>query len=163
MRRWAGLRLAGRAALAACLLVGLAATASADVGSRAHVQDDGTLRVNGKTVRLYGIYIPTERYTCGRNLRPARCAPRAVLALDFKIQGFVYCKDVLRHRDRSVSAVCRTGRDREDLAAYLLNQGWAVALPGAPFEYVTLERFAQANGRGFWGFQVDSVTRRRMR
>jgi hypothetical protein len=32
-----------------------------------------------------------------------------------------------------------------------------VDLPGAPIKYVTLERFARANGRGFWGFQVDSI------
>ena len=41
------------------------------------------------------------------------------------------------------------------------HQGWAVARPGAPIEYVTLERFAKANHRGFWGFQADSITFRR--
>jgi len=47
---------------------------------------------------------------------------------------------------------------RADLAAELLRHGWAVALPGAPFEYVTLERIARAHNRGIWGFQVDSIT-----
>ena len=40
-----------------------------------------------------------------------------------------------------------------------LDQGWAIALPGAPFEYVALERFAQSNKRGFWGFQADTIRR----
>ncbi len=132
-------------------------SATADIGARAIVQDDGTLKVNGKTVRLYGIYIPTFGYTCRTNIRPRRCAPRAVLQLDFKVHGFVYCDEVQRFKDRSVSAICRVGRNREDLAAWLLSHGWAVALPGAPFEYVTLERFAEANRRGFWGFQADSI------
>ena len=132
-------------------------SATADIGARAIVQNDGTLKVNGKTVRLYGIYIPTFGYTCRTNILPPRCASRAVLQLDFKVHGFVYCDEVQRYADRSVSAVCRVGQKREDLAAWLLSQGWAVALPGAPFEYVTLERFAESNRRGFWGFQVDSI------
>ena len=138
------------------LLLGIS-SAAADIGARAIVQDDGTLKVNGKTVRLYGIYIPTFGYTCRTNIRPRRCAPRAVLQLDFKVHGFVYCDEVQRFTDRSVSAVCRVGQKREDLAAWLLRQGWAVALPGAPFEYLTMERFAEANRRGFWGFQADSI------
>ena len=121
--------------------------AAADIGARASVRDDGTLKINGKIVRLHGIYVPTFDYTCRTSIRPRRCAPRAVLQLDFKIQGFVYCENVQRFSDGTVSAVCRTGRDREDLAAWLVSRGWAVALPGAPFEYVTLERFAKANGR----------------
>ena len=144
--------------LCLALAVGsIAVSANADVGSRARVQNDGTLLINGKTVHLFGIYIPTIERTCRTNLLPTKCAPRAVLQLDFKVHGFVYCEEMQRHADRSVSAVCRTGRNREDLAAWMLRQGWAVALPGAPIKYVTLERFARANGRGFWGFQVDSI------
>jgi endonuclease YncB( thermonuclease family) len=135
-------------------------SATADIGARAIVQNDGTLKVNGKTVRLYGIYIPTFGRTCRTSIRPPRCAPRAVLQLDFKVHGFVYCDEVQRFADRSVSAVCRVGQKREDLAAWLLSQGWAVALPGAPFQYVTLERFAESNKRGFWGFQADSIRQR---
>jgi hypothetical protein len=116
-------------AVLVAIAMGVASPAASDVGSRAIVQDDGTLRINGKTVHLYG--------------------------------GFVYCKRVHRNADGSETAICRTGRDREDLAAWLLYQGWAVARPGAPIEYVTLERFAKANHRGFWGFQADSITFRR--
>ncbi len=146
-------RLFGTILLACALLAAL--PAGADVGRRATVQDDGTLRIGGKTVHLYGISTPTLDYTCQTTIRPATCAPRAALQLDFKINGFVYCERVHRNADGSETAVCRTGRDREDLAAYLLYRGLAVARPGAPIEYVTLERFAQANHRGFWGFQAD--------
>ena len=136
-----------------------AGAASADVGERARVQDDGTLKVNGRTVRLYGIHIPTHDRTCRTDIRPTRCGPRAVLQLDFKIRGFVYCEEVQRLGDGSRTAVCRTGPKRVDLAAWLLDQGWAVALPGAPIAYVTLERFAQAHRRGFWGVQADDIRR----
>ena len=40
------------------LLLGIN-SAVADIGARAIVQDDGTLKINGKTVRLYGVLIPT--------------------------------------------------------------------------------------------------------
>ncbi len=151
-----------RKALLPVLIVALtlvAGPAAADVGERARVQDDGTIKVNGKTIRLFGIHIPLLDRICRTNIRPKRCAPRAVLQLDFKIRGFVYCEEVQRFSDGSRGAVCRTGPKREDLAAWLLHQGWAVALPGAPIEYVTLERFAQANRRGFWGFQADDIRR----
>ena len=102
------------------VILAASSIAMADAGSRAIVQEDGTLRVDGKTVHLYGIYIPPISRTCRTFLRPVQCGPRAVLQLDFKIQGFVYCDRVYRHRGGSISAVCRTGRDREDLAAWLL-------------------------------------------
>lgn len=151
--------LLGAALVFTALAAFTVAPAAADVGERARVQNDGTLRVNGKTVRLYGIHIPTGQRTCRSSIRPVRCAPRAVLQLDFLIRGFVYCDEVQRFQDRSIAAVCRTGPNREDLAARLLDQGWAVALPGAPFEYIALERFAQSNKRGFWGFQADTISR----
>ena len=127
--------------------------------SYAHVNDDATIVVRGRTIRLHGIYIPPTGNTCQRTFRPPRCASRAALALDFKIQGFVRCEERIRYTDRSISAFCTL--EGEDLAAYLIERGWAVAGPRAPFEYTVLERIARENGRGVWGFQADLVTRPR--
>lgn len=144
-------------ALVLLILAG-APPAAADLFSYAFVRPDASLKIRGKIVRLYGIHIPPTGRTCRTFLRPAICAPRAALALDFKIQGFVRCKEVTRGRDRAIVAVCTAGG--EDLAAYLLSEGWALALPGAPFAYEALERIARTRHRGIWGFQVDSITRR---
>ena len=139
-------------------------SAAAQAGERALVQSDGTLKLGHRTIRLYGIHIPPTGRTCRTYLRPPRCASRAVLELDRMIHGFIWCNPVHRYRDRTLSAVCRLRRkdsglgSRSDLAAELLRHGWAVALPGAPFEYVTLERIARAHNRGVWGFQGDSIT-----
>ena len=46
------------------------------------------------------------------------------------------------------------------LGAYLIGEGLALALPNAPFAYHAEEKIARANGRGVWGFQVDSIRRR---
>ena len=52
-----------------------------------------------------------------------------------------------------MSALCRVRG--EDLSAYLLSRGWAVALPDAPFEYAVLEKIARERHVGVWGFTVD--------
>ena len=147
-------------------LVLAASGALADAGRLAFVEPDGTLRVGHKVVRLFGIHIPDMGRTCDTLLQPSRCGSRAAIALNRKIQGLVYCEEMSRNRDRSINAVCLTDgprsrlRAREDLAAFLLREGWAVALPGAPFAYVTLERIARERGRGIWGLQADSIVLR---
>ncbi len=145
--------------LAALLLT--PAPAFAEAGRLAFVEADGSLRWGQRIVRLYGIHIPHTGRFCRTFLRPVRCGSRAALALERKIHGLVFCETVSRNRDRSVNAVCQIGSarfgQREDLAAFLLREGWAVALPGAPFAYHTLERIARVSGRGVWGFQADSV------
>ncbi len=156
-----------RLALSLVLLAALASVsdaALAEAGRLAFVQPDGTLKVGNRTIRLYAIHIPPTDRVCRTFLQPARCAPRAVLQLERMVHGFVWCDAVHGNPDGTVSAVCRVRKNdsrlgsRRDLAAELLLHGWAVALPGAPFEYITLERIARAHGRGVWGFQADSVT-----
>jgi len=150
-------RLAHRRLSAWLLALGLAATASvaAELHSYAFVEDDGTLRISNTRVHLYGIYIPPTGRHCNRFQRPIVCAPRAALALDFKIDGFVRCEIIERHPDRSVTGRCRV--DELDLSAYLLEQGWALARPEAPFEYQALERIARHHNRGGWGRSVDRI------
>lgn len=132
----------------------------AEIKSYAIVQQDASLRVRGKTIRLYGIYIPPTNRTCRRFERPVKCASRAALALDFKIGAyFVNCKPKARNRDGSLIARCYV--KGEDLSAYLLERGWAMALPHAPFEYFALERIAERRGFGIWGFPVDRIVRPR--
>lgn len=139
------------------LLVGvsvvLAGASFAQVSSYAFVNDDGSLRIKGRTYRLHGIYVPPTGQSCRSFERPVECGTRAALALDFKIQGFVRCEPRRRNEDDTISAYCTT--DGEDLAAYLLERGWALALPEAPFEYQALEKIARHRGLGVWGLPVE--------
>lgn len=153
-RHPAGVRLAllgAFLALAWCL----PEASRADFTSYARVLDDATLRVGRRHVRLHGIYVPPSGRFCTSNVRPVRCASRAVNALDFKISGFVTCEEKLRYDDGSVSAVCIN--DDVDLGAYLIERGWAVAAPGAPFHYEVLEEIAKRHNMGVWGFHADQV------
>jgi endonuclease YncB( thermonuclease family) len=148
------------AAFAAVLTCPPVLGASTELNSYAMVRGDATLKVGGRhVVRLFGIHIPSTGRTCRTNLRPVTCASRAALALDFKIQGFVRCTPTHRHRDRSITAQCRNRG--VDLGAYLIERGWAVATPGAPFDYVVLERIARERNMGVWGFHADRVVHAR--
>jgi endonuclease YncB( thermonuclease family) len=153
------MRIAALALLAALGVMQRPASA-AEFTSYAIVREDASMVIQGRVVRLYGIFIPDTGRTCRTFLSPAECGSRASLALEFKTgTHFVTCEEVAVLSDGSVSAVCWA--DEEDLAAYLIRQGWALAGPNAPFEYVALERIAERQGIGVWGFQVDSFRFRR--
>ena len=160
--------------LAALVLVwmlacGVASAAGEEFTSYAIVQDDGSLLIHNRVVRLYGIYLPETGVNCRTKFSPAECGTRAALALEFKTANqFVTCREVAALSDGGVSATCWVEGaelgDYEDLAAYLIRQGWAVSVPGAPFEYTVLEQIAEQQGVGVWGFQVGSLRfRRRLR
>jgi endonuclease YncB( thermonuclease family) len=154
-----------RVSLGVLIAQGFSVVAGAsDIVSYAIVQDDGSLRVQGKTIRLFGVYIPPTAFGCRGDFRPPLCGNRSVRALKTRIRGFVRCAPQGALSDGSISAVCSVDGDSTvdppvDLGAWLIEQGLAVAGPGAPFEYQTLERIAEVNRRGVWGFQVDQIIR----
>jgi endonuclease YncB( thermonuclease family) len=152
------------AALAIFFLLLAAAASAREISSSAIVNEDGSLRISGKTIHLYGIHIPQIGHTCGRNKLPPFCGTRAAIALDFKISGFVRCDIVAENSDGSLVGWCRVNASHfsegEDLSAYLLERGWAVALPDASIEYQTLEKIARSRQVGVWGTPVDNIIRR---
>lgn len=146
----------GRALLAAVMLVTPALSDASGIKSFAFVEPDGSMRMAGHVVRLHGIYIPPTGESCHMFERPIRCGSRAVLALEFKVSGvFVHCQPLMRRPDESIVATCTA--DGDDLGAWMLERGWAVATPDAPFEYTALERIARAKGIGVWGIPVSPV------
>lgn len=135
-------------------------SAAAEFRSYAVVREDASLLIQNKVVRLFGIYVPQQGQFCSFNINPPYCGTRAAAALDFKIQGFVTCREMGVYSDGSISAICWNKRssfnEGEDLGAYLISNGLALAGPDAPFEYQALERVAQNTNQGVWGFQADS-------
>ena len=133
--------------------------AAAEISSFALVRPDGTLSVGGTPVRLYGIMLPPTDRQCRTFERPVECGSRAALQLGFKIgSNFVHCQEMGQDPNGMVVGLCRL--DQEDLSAWMLLNGWALAGPDAPYEYRQYERLAQAQGRGVWGMPVDSIQRR---
>ncbi len=163
-RRWSGTRVLA-VALTLSALFPVGTVPAREFSSYARVNEDGSLLVGNRKVHLYGIYLPPTGQTCKTFISPPVCGSRAAIALDFRIQGFVSCQQKSVNRDRSITAVChvdrRHSREGEDLAAYLIRQGWALALPAAPFEYHALEKIARQQSAGVWGFTVDGISRGR--
>ena len=95
------------------------------------------------------------------NQDPPVCGSRAALALEFKAKRFVRCEIINENPDRSLIGLCRVNYghfdEGEDLSAYLLERGWAVALPDAPVEYQALERIARSRSMGVWGVAVERL------
>lgn len=149
------LRLARLLAASGLLLIPLASHGVSEVTSYALIRNDATLEVAGRHLRLYGIYIPQTSRFCESRIQPARCGSRAARALRFKVQGFVSCRLGGKYSDGSTAAYCQN--DEQDLGAYLIERGWAVALPSAPFAYHVSERIARHRGFGVWGFTVDGI------
>lgn len=114
------------------------------------VREDGTLWVSGRRVQLWGVVLAPSPPTCLPDERPASCGQRAVLALDRMLDGaFARCEIVCQPLPPApISARC-TARG-QDLAAWLLINGWAVADDGAPGHYRSLEHAAIVQGRGVW-------------
>jgi endonuclease YncB( thermonuclease family) len=158
-RRRSGAEMSRLLSVLVVALLLCARPSAAEFSSYAVVHDDASLVIQNKVVRLFGVYIPDPRRFCDTQLRPAFCGNRAATALNFKIQGFVTCQEMGAYDDGSISAICWTKRSNfsegTDLGAYLIREGLALAGPDAPFEYQALERIAQTNGLGFWGFQAD--------
>jgi endonuclease YncB( thermonuclease family) len=160
-------RMLVTSALALAALLFAATGMAREFSSYASVDEDGSLRVGTRKVHLYGIYIPPTGQHCRTFFSPPVCGSRATLALEFKIQGFVHCREKSRNRDRSVNAICHVNVTNtsagEDLGAYLIQQGWAMARPQAPFEYHALEKIARQQSAGIWGFTIDGVQRKSLR
>ena len=158
-----GVGVCWQIALIVALLLPGAANAR-EIVSSARVNEDASLRISGKTIRLAGIHIPDTNRTCKNYRSPPVCGSRAVVALEFKIDGFVRCEIISENTDKSLNGVCRVKScsfdEGEDLAAYLLAKGWAVALPDASIEYQTLEKIARTRGFGVWGMPVDNIRTR---
>jgi endonuclease YncB( thermonuclease family) len=134
--------------------------AAYEIVGLAFVQDGDTLLIHNHVVHLYGIYIPPSARE-GRCWNGPRAPCTAQAALDFRVEGFVRCYPQAKYDDDSVSAVCYVNRTTfnagEDLAAYLIQQGWALATPDAPPEYREYEGKAQSLGLGVWGVPVDTI------
>jgi endonuclease YncB( thermonuclease family) len=145
------------------LLLGAPCAQARELVGHAIVQGDASLLIKENVVRLDGIYIPPTGRDCRDWINPVRCDSRAALALDFKVSGFIHCFPTGDNSDGSINATCYQNRTTFDpgldLAAYLIQQGLAVALPDAPFEYQALEKIARTQGVGIWGFRIDSFGR----
>jgi endonuclease YncB( thermonuclease family) len=135
------------------LLASVAATMPsalhADVAGSVSVIDGDTIEIHGRRIRLHGIDAPEAAQLCQVEGKSWRCGQQASLALDGKIAGRpVSCRQKDIDRYRRIVAVCFAGS--ENLNAWVVAEGWALAYRQYSTDYVGQERAASAARKGIW-------------
>jgi len=116
---------------------------------RSSVIDGDTLDIHGMRIRLEGIDAPESRQPCGGEGREWPCGQQAALALsDWIGDRPVTCHSRGTDRYRRTVARCFVGND--DMQAWLVSNGWALAYRRYSEDYVVAEEHASAAQAGMW-------------
>ena len=132
------------------------------VTGRPVVIDGDTLRLHGSVIGLFGVAAPGINQTCENAAgRSVPCGQNAARALAARIgEAPVTCEPRGVDRHRRAVAVCRV--HDEDLGAWLVGKGLAVADRQSAPDYIALDKKAWATRRGLWaGVFEDPSSRRR--
>ena len=112
--------------------------------------DGDTLEIHGERIRLFGIDAPESGQTClDAKGQRYRCGQKAALVLDARIgAGVVICERKGMDRYGRVVALCCVFG--EDLGAWMVGLGWALASRAYSTRYVAAENLARSRGLGLW-------------
>ena len=137
------------AAYLTVLVLGIAAPAHAEIIGQASVIDGDILDIHGQRIRLHGIDAPESSQLCRAAGAEYRCGQQAALALDDRIGGAtVTCSERDVDQYGRIVAVCFARG--EDLNAWMVLAGWAVAYREYSEDYLDEETAARTAGRGIW-------------
>ena len=140
------------------VLLGMPSPAFADevVTGVASVIDGDTLEIHGERIRLFGIDACESRQLCeDASGQPYRCGQQAALALADHIGSrTVRCEGKTRDRYGRLVAVCYLGD--EDLDAWMVLQGLALAFRKYSTLYVPQEDAARLGNRGLWAGSFEA-------
>ncbi|MDQ0509940.1 thermonuclease family protein [Ancylobacter amanitiformis] len=115
------------------------------------VADGDSLEVAGERVRLGGIDAPELHQSCGPAGKGWACGEKAKAALVALVRDAdIRCRPVDEDRYARAVSVCEV--DGQDIAARLVEQGWAVA---TGLSYRREQSAARTAGRGIWSGPFD--------
>ncbi|KQT61532.1 hypothetical protein ASG52_01200 [Methylobacterium sp. Leaf456] len=134
-------------------------TPDVSLAGPATVIDGGTLAIGGQRVRLHGIATPTFDQTCfDAQERGYPCGRVAAEALAARIgDASIACEARGAAEDGAPYARCRLGDG--DLAAWLVENGYAVADRGVSADYAAQDARAWGRRRGLWAGVFDLPTK----
>jgi endonuclease YncB( thermonuclease family) len=113
------------------------------------VIDGDTIEVDNKRIRLFGIDAPEKRQTCLSSQGDWPCGQVAAQELTQHLsKKSVVCIEHGRDRYKRMIATCRIGS--EDIGAWMVGRGWALAYRHYSLAYVPDEEMAKDAGKGIW-------------
>lgn len=120
----------------------------------ARVIDGDTIEVRGTHIRLNGIDAPESKQTCDANGQAYACGEQATEALIVLLGARpVACTEKGKDRYQRIIATCHV--DSTDIAAWMVEHGWAVAYRKYSLEYVSAEDRAHSAKLGIWAGTFD--------
>jgi endonuclease YncB( thermonuclease family) len=139
-----------RVALCTILLFLASPSFAEMIVGRASVINGDTIEIRGQRIRLFGIDAPEGGQPCKDAAgRTYRCGQRAAQALDYRISGsVVHCDPQDTDRYGRRIAICRAWG--EDLNAWMVGLGWALACREFSTRYVPAENLARSRRAGMW-------------
>ncbi len=120
-----------------------------DIQGAARVVGGDALDINGEMFHFHGVDAPEIDQTCTIDDKPWACGQEAGQVLAKAIgDRSVRCEE--RHWDDAhrIAAVCYAGFD--DLNAFMVRMGWALADRQHSTDYIAEENEARAARRGLW-------------
>lgn len=119
-------------------------------GSGASVTDGDTIELQGETIRLHGIDAPEDGQYCTRHSGETwLCGSKAAFALADRIgDATLKCEGDERDRYGRLIATCYMGG--EDINAWMVRSGWAVAYSEYSTKYLGEEQSARLAGENIW-------------
>ena len=144
-------------------LASLPVSAADPIIGQASVIDGNTIEIHGQRIRFYGIDAPESAQTCAVGGKEVRCGQQAANALADRIgRQTVTCEPKNIDQYNQVVALCRAGG--EDLNAWMVRQGMALAYRRSSTKYVRQEKRAAKEKVGIWrGYFVNPWDWRRGR
>lgn len=142
---------AGLLCLAALLVVPApVASAPETISGVASVIDGDTIEIHGMRIRLHGIDAPESAQLCVNAVGKSwRCGQQAALSLADRIgRARISCRRTDTDHYGRMIGVCMKGR--ENLNAWLVSAGWALAFRRYSEDYVAQEEQAKARRAGIW-------------
>jgi endonuclease YncB( thermonuclease family) len=125
-----------------------------ELHGRATVVDGDTLVVAGERIRLDALDAPEAAQTCERDGFAWACGRDVTQALRRRLAGQdVAC--IGQSRDRYGRLLARCRLDEQDIGAWLVREGLAVAYTRYSWRYLPQQLEARWHGRGLWAGRFD--------
>ncbi len=122
---------------------------TAEISGKATVIDGDTLDVGRERIRIHGIDASESKQVCETAQGPWFCGKSAADALVGKVNAqIVVCENLGRDRYKRILGRCRV--EGQDLGAWMVSNGWALAFRRYSLDYVGEEKSAKDAKRGIW-------------